>query len=138
MLSPTRILSAQIPAGTYAIGDPCYLLSDSEMDELFAAHDPDTLIRTLASGLRLILLESPGGDGWLIDDQGGNYGVDSGNLAVMPLSDPVPLRIVKYAARSRLELIQIHEFESEAMVASVGKVLKVAGLTIKRDGPDLF
>ena len=136
MLTPTRILSAQIPAGTYAIGDPCLLLSDSESDELFlSTHNPDTLIRTFASDLRLILLESPGGDGWLTDDQGGSYAIDSGNLAVMPLSDPVPLRIVKYAAR---ELIQIHEFENEAMVTSAGKVLKVAGLTIKRDGPDLF
>ena len=135
MLTPTRLLSAQIPAGTYAIGDPCCLLSDSESDELFAAHNPETLIRTLASGLRLILLESPGGDGCLIDDQGGSYAIDTGNLAVMPLSNLVPLRIVMYAAR---ELIQIHEFENEAMVASVGKVLRVAGLTIKRDGPDLF
>ena len=137
MLTPTRILSAQIPAGTYAVGDPCLLLSDSESDELFAAHNPDTLIRTFASGLRLILLESPGGDGWLIDDQGGLYAIDTGFLAVMPLSDPVPLRIVEAAACC---VVHLYHFADEAMVVlsagSLGsgtKELKVGGLTIKRE-----
>ena len=130
MLSPTRILSAQIPAGTYAIGDPCCLLSDYEVDELVPAINSENLTHTLTGGLRLTLLPSPGGDGWLTDDQGGLYAIDTGFLAVMPLSDPVPLRIVEAAACC---VVHLYHFADDAMVVSAGKVLKVGGLTIKRE-----
>jgi len=131
MKSTTRLLFTHIHAGTYAIGDPCYLLNHSEIDEIAEPVTPDSLTRRLARGLELVVLDSPGGDGWLVDDQGGAYPIDSGILAVMPLSDPVPLQIVEAAARGA---VQLYHFEHETLVTRTGNILKVAGITITREG----
>ena len=137
MQSATRLLFTHIHAGTYAIGDPCYLLNHSEIDELAEPVTPASLTRRLARGLELVVLDSPGadgwpcgGDGWLVDDQGGAYPIDSGCLAVMPLSDPVPLKIVEAAARGA---VQLYRFEHETLVTSAGNILKVGGITITRE-----
>jgi len=128
MQSATRLQAVQIPAGTYAVGDPCQLLNDPDFEELEAAN-PDTLNHTLDRGLTLTLLPVAGGDGWLEDDQGGQYAIDTGHLAVVPLSDPVPLQIVEAAARG---VVQLYTFRSEVLVASAGKLIKVGGVTITR------
>jgi hypothetical protein len=131
MQSTTRLLFTHIAAGTYAIGDPCYLLNHSEIEELAEPATPASLARRLAQGLELVVLDSPGGDGWLTDDQGGAYPIDSGLLTVMRLSDPVPLQIVEAAARC---LVQLYRFEHETLVTRAGNILKVGGITITRDG----
>jgi hypothetical protein len=138
MQSATRLLFTHIPAGTYAIGDPCHLLNDSEVVEITEPATPASLTRRLARGLELVVLDSPGadgwpygGDGWLVDVQGGAYPIDSGLLTVMRLSDPVPLQIVEAAARC---LVQLYRFEHETLVTRAGNILKVGGITITRDG----
>ena len=110
------------------MGDPCQLLNDPDFEELEGAN-PDTLNHTLDRGLTLTLLPVAGGDGWLEDDQGGQYAIDTGLLAVLPLTDPVPLQIVEAAARG---VVQLYTFRSEVLVASAGKLIKVGGITITR------
>ena len=128
MLSAPRLQAVSIPAGTYAVGDPGNLLDDPDLDDLLTKVAADAMAHTLASGKRVVLM-STSGDGWLLDDQGGTYAIDSGCLAVVPLADPVSWQVVEAVARGSVTL---HHFKDEAMVAGDGKAFRVGGLTITR------
>ncbi len=84
-----------MPAGTYWIGDLCYVLeSDEEWDEVLDL----TIVEdepwacgegefTLKDGRRFAMYNTKYGDGTYKDQHGFQYGVDSGSIGCIRLED---------------------------------------------------
>jgi hypothetical protein len=121
MVSAIRTQTVRIPAGFYAVGDLCNLLSESHFEEVISSHrsstEPGPVAHATTSGLRVVLMSTGSGDGWFSDDRGGAYAIDTGTIAVVPLSDPAPWQIIQAAAR---RLVTLCHFKAEVEVASTG------------------
>lgn len=86
-----------LPAGTYWIGDLCYILDDlwDEICNMYSKHESETGTFggefTLSDGRRFAMYGTRFGDGTYNDQSGHDYGVDSGTLGCFPVSadDPV-------------------------------------------------
>lgn len=84
-----------MPAGTYWIGDLCYVLeSDEEWDEvldLTLSEDDALEIAegefTFRDGRRFAMYNTKYGDGTYKDQHGFQYGVDSGSIGCIRLED---------------------------------------------------
>lgn len=110
------LTTTTLPAGWYAIGDPCHLLRDTDYDELHLLRrvQPEQEGFTLACGTRIAVLNT-GGDGWLIDSEGDLYGIDTGSLAICPLRAADGLAVDEMARRG---LGTAHEFGEPFQVAA--------------------
>jgi hypothetical protein len=82
-----------MPAGKYYVGDLCYVLHD-EWDEccnLFFEDRTDHKCNegefTLRDGRRFVTYNTAYGDGGYFDEQGREYGVDSGGIGCIKLLD---------------------------------------------------
>jgi hypothetical protein len=80
-------------AGTYYVGDLCYVLHD-EWDEacklMFAGRDDHNCNQgefNLSDGRRFAIYSTAYGDGTYEDQNGRSYGVDSGSIGCILLSD---------------------------------------------------
>jgi hypothetical protein len=73
-----------LPAGTYFIGDPCYLIK-KQWGEVCDKMDNQRAALITINNQKLFIAETRFGDGEYIDDFGENYSVDSGTIAVTPL-----------------------------------------------------
>lgn len=84
----TTKTTVTLPAGDYAIADPCNLLTDSEWMEweLLSLANPGQQSFALSDGSRLVVLHTERGDGWYFDQDDFTYGVDSGHIAIRSLS----------------------------------------------------
>ena len=79
-----------LPAGKYYVGDPCYVLRDDARWRAFS----DAMDKASDGGLSACILEFEGaqcfcsptncGDGVYYDQNGHAYGVDTGQIAVLP------------------------------------------------------
>lgn len=81
-----------LPAGTYWVGDLCYILSDiwDEVCDLYWASENETAVAggefTLRDGRKFAMYGTRFGDGTYNDQSGHSYGVDSGTLGCFPVS----------------------------------------------------
>ena len=64
------------------IGDPCYVLTDSQMDQVRDRYDQEVDVDETFS---VIVYDTWNGDGTFTDQNGKEYIVDSGMLCVLPL-----------------------------------------------------
>jgi hypothetical protein len=72
-----------MPAGRYWVGDLCYVLHDA-WSEAWQYGDG---VHTLPDGRRIAKFSTLHGDGIYDDDQGNEYGVDSGSLGCILAAD---------------------------------------------------
>ena len=73
-----------LPPGRYWIGDPCYVIPKSEWSSFLAAIDRDTAIATIGQH-QAAVFRTHYGDGSFTGDNDVRYGVDSGNIAAVPM-----------------------------------------------------
>ena len=77
-------------AGTYYVGDLCYVLHD-EWDEVCELIIKDNVCLdgefTLKDGRRFAIYSTAYGDGTYLDQSGNEYGVDAGSIGCILLSD---------------------------------------------------
>jgi len=77
-------------AGTYYVGDLCYVLHD-EWDEVCELIIKDGVCLdgefTLKDGRRFAIYSTANGDGTYLDQSGNEYGVDAGSIGCILLSD---------------------------------------------------
>lgn len=95
-MAKTRIPQAgELPAGTYYIGDPCYVVADGDDWAAFCtAYDkasPDATESAVITfkGRQCFVSSTNTGDGCYRDNYGDEYPVDAGMLAAVP-ADLVP------------------------------------------------
>ena len=100
-MSPTQIvptiLSIELPAGDYYVGDPCYAFNHDDWALAFEQMQFDTRQAVdriqLPNGRWFVLTSTRYGDGGYRGSDGYTYGVDAGCIGVVPVqsaSDPVP------------------------------------------------
>lgn len=82
-------LSITLPAGRYFIGDPCYVIADSDWIEFcdlsFDKNGPGQGDGVLNfRGHAMLAGGTAHGDGVYIDQLGNRYGVDAGMLGIVP------------------------------------------------------
>lgn len=78
-----------MPAGTYYIGDLCYIIRDElwqEVCDKFFGDIGDTL--TLSDGRRIAMMSTAYGDGTYYDQHSNVYDVDSGTLGCVAVDIP--------------------------------------------------
>ena len=83
-------MSDKMPAGTYYIGDLCYVLNDrwdEVCDLVLADHFCRDGIFTLKDGTRFAMFTTKYGDGEYLDQDGNSYTVDSGSIGCVMLMD---------------------------------------------------
>lgn len=81
-----------MPAGSYWIGDLCYVLDDvwDEVCELYFASESNDVPGgefTLADGRKFAMYGTRWGDGSYEDQSGRSFGVDSGTLGCIMIND---------------------------------------------------
>ena len=70
------------PAGRYFLGDPCYALSQEHYD-LVSDLDYDSYVDI--NGLGRVAVFCSRGDGYVVDEEGVQYSLDSGTIGVVPV-----------------------------------------------------
>lgn len=78
--------STQLSAGRYYIGDLCYIKT-VDWDDLLAKSQFDDGHFTLSDGRDFVIMSTQWGDGTYYDDQNRQYGVDSGTIGIIGVSD---------------------------------------------------
>lgn len=81
---------AKLPAGTYYIGDLCYVLGDrwDEVCDLIIGDDTcRDGVFTLKDGTRFAMFTTKYGDGEYYDQDGNSYSVDSGSIGCVMFMD---------------------------------------------------
>jgi len=81
-----------MPAGTYYVGDLCYVIKNGEWDEVVDLNFPNSDSRVngefvLKSGVKIANFGTAYGDGRYQDQDGKEYHVDSGSIGCILLSD---------------------------------------------------
>ena len=101
-----------MPAGSYYIGDLCYVMTDEEWDEVCSL----TIVNnqciegefTMKDGRRFAMYGTRWGDGEYYDYTGNAYSVDSGTIGCIKFSD---IRAKKYEDIESLGVL--HEFSTD-------------------------
>lgn len=75
-----------LPPGKYYIGDPCYVIDDKEWDDVLdaTAYFENAGVSTF-QGHQLWGHSTAYGDGTYLDQNGNEYGVDSGCIGAVPI-----------------------------------------------------
>ena len=60
------------------IGDPCHVIKDNKVYDEICAGDEGTVVEGLG-----ICVSTEGGDGYIEDDEGYEYGIESGQIAIL-------------------------------------------------------
>jgi hypothetical protein len=83
------LYSAQFPAGEYYVGDLCYVMHPewSELCDIMFAEDECLEGELTVQNKRIFLASTAWGDGNYVDNFGRAYGVDSGSLGIIAVSD---------------------------------------------------
>lgn len=116
-------------AGTYWIGDLCYVMH-SEWDEVCEIMFKDNPkgnegLLTLADGRQFVVYGTAYGDGCYTDQHGNEYGVDAGVIGCILVST-----IDQTNAKNELSLGHIHEFKTDFKTSSDGSTLCFGDVSI--------
>jgi hypothetical protein len=96
----TGYQQATLPAGSYYVGDICYVLDDDEI-----VTDADGFYTDGAHMFGTFLTAH--GDGFFSDNKGHGYGVDAGNISI------VPLEMIDEEHKKSLDLGHVFTFANE-------------------------
>lgn len=78
-------MKRKFKAGKYYIGDPCYVVNDEEWDDLLEQTSHFTNEEQSYKGHNIFAGAIAFGDGLYYDNMERSYGVDSGNLGIIPV-----------------------------------------------------
>ena len=83
------LYSAQFPAGEYYVGDLCYVCHPEwdELCDIMFSEDDYLKGELIVQNKRLFIASTAYGDGKYVDNVGRAYGVDSGSLGIIAVSD---------------------------------------------------
>ena len=117
-------------AGTYYVGDLCYVLHD-RWDEFCALTCSGSRVLdgefNLADGTRFATYTTQYGDGTYLDEHGNEYGVDAGLIGCIRVEDIAPAEL------ANLECGRIVEFVKDFATFSSGGVISFGGVSIDTD-----
>lgn len=101
-----------MPAGSYYVGDLCYVMNDEEWEQVCdLTINGNTCVSgefTLPDGRRFAMYNTAWGDGVYTDQTGNEYSVDSGSIGCIKFDD---IKTKKYENIESLGTI--HEFDSD-------------------------
>jgi len=121
-------------AGTYYIGDLCYVMSDrwDEFCELTCSGNKvlDGEFN-LADGTRFATFTTKYGDGTYRDEQGNTYPVDAGLIGCINVKDIAPTEL------ENLSNGRVIEFVQDFSTFSAGGVLRFGSVCIDTDAEEL-
>jgi hypothetical protein len=78
-----------LPAGTYVIGDPCYVIEDGEWSDFCESTKDENLIVAPHGDGHAVGVHTVHGDGRYYGDDGNEYPVDSGMIGLVPVEGPI-------------------------------------------------
>lgn len=90
-----RANEPQLPAGTYIVADPCYVLKDDAYDVLLAQGDWSGDTPSIVGGVTCWIMPTANGDGTYEGDSPipqwnpGRFAVDSGHIAIIQVNEAV-------------------------------------------------
>jgi len=113
---PRKHHKETMPAGTYFIGDPCYVIPDDEWSDFVGPYcvdyrDGDGL--QIYKGMKVFAASTSCGDGCYRDNRGNSYGVDSGMLGIVPVELCDPNELDKVMSRKDLGAIMKYDRDFE-------------------------
>lgn len=119
-------------SGRYYIGDLCYVFNDEEWDEICSL----TIIGNecingefiMKNGVRFAMYSTKYGDGEYLDETGRKYGVDSGTIGCVMVSDCNPdklARVIEY------ELGQFEAFVSDFATSEHNGLIEIGHVEIE-------
>ena len=84
----------RLPAGTYFIADPCYIIRDEQYDRLleetnyfgYLLPDRGNIFIDSVTKLPFAVFSTAYGDGSYLDESGFEYGVDAGCISCVPVA----------------------------------------------------
>lgn len=118
----------KMTAGTYYIGDLCYVLS-SKWTEFCAltidGHSVLDGVFTMVDGTTFATFGTAYGDGCYMDEEGQEYPVDAGLIGCV--------LVESVDKDAKLDLGNVHTFESDFEVHSDGKVINFGNISIDTD-----
>ena len=129
-----------MPAGSYYVGDLCYVMNDEDWREIckltIGGNECIEGEFTLSDGRRFAMYDTAYGDGGYLDQTGNEYSVDSGTIGCIKVSD-----ITKFEYEHIEELGVMHEFdkpfETSGGRGSLGRdwdgVIKIGRIHIETD-----
>ena len=81
-----RLIEVIVPAGSYVLGDPCYVVPDDKWDELLLSCDyfQESPIGKV-DGYHVLGFSTQFGDGLYMDNTNREYPVDAGLIGLVPL-----------------------------------------------------
>lgn len=82
--------TTRLPAGTYYVGDLCYVVPGDEWMDFVARSFPDSYSEVVGvfenrEGINYANFGTKYGDGEYFDNRGARYGVDSGSIGCIPV-----------------------------------------------------
>ena len=122
-----------LKAGTYWIGDLCYVMDDVWDEVCDRIIDGDNVLEGkfgLADGREFVMFSTAYGDGSYNDGNLNDYGVDSGSIGAILVSD---IRDVKGNAVS---LGHVHTFDTDFTCESTGGDMRFHNVYIYTSGSD--
>ena len=118
----------KMTAGTYYVGDLCYVL-DSRWDEFCKLTIDGYTVKdgvfTMADGTVFATFGTTYGDGCYMDEQGREYPVDAGLIGCV--------KVESVDKDAKLSLGNVHTFESDFDVYSDGQVITFGDVSIDTD-----
>lgn len=125
-----------LKAGTYYVGDLCYVMSREEWDQLhpmlFPTRDSSMVEgEHEINGKKIAIYGTAHGDGSYDDQHYNEYGVDSGSIGCILVSDADPDLLKEIN-----DLGHIHEFKNNFYTSTDGSVLTFGSIEIDTDPRD--
>lgn len=118
------------PPGTYYIGDPCYVVSDDNWQQLLDDTNYFENENQSYKGLQILVGDTSYGDGTYTDNYRREYGVDAGLIGIMPIE------VVDNKYSNIENLGAIVEFEEDFVVEIKDGVFKFGNIVINTGNDD--
>lgn len=131
-----------MPAGTYYVGDLCYVMNNSEWDEickmLASGYDLVEGEFTLSDGRKFAMYGTAYGDGSCLCTNGDDLGVDSGSIGCIKLDD-----LNVYDVQNMVKLGTVISFEQEFETSNNQGIIRFGTVEVDtvgddEDGPDAY
>lgn len=127
-------MTDMMPAGTYYVGDLCYVLGDrwdEVCDKIIVGHDCLDGIFTLEDGTQFAMFSTAWGDGEYQDQHGKSYCVDAGSIGCVLVNAPGV--DIKGMVAGKTDLGNIVEFKHDFLVFEDAGKIQIGHLTIDTD-----
>lgn len=125
---------AILPAGTYFIGDPCYIVSDDKVwDHILSETDYFANPYEIDDVIMLCACSTSYGDGVYVGSDGKNYPVDSGCIGAFNVDcEGIEL------SEDALKMGSVYTFESEFEVSTDPRgIIQIGHISIDTGSDDL-